>query len=73
MKTLHDARKEMTTKIAELRIKHTLLSRVSKNADLMLETSDRVCVYKKTDRKYMEPLSVVRIDGKQVFPVQGEK
>lgn len=69
-KALQQARKEMATITAEIRIKRALLSRVPRNTDLNLNLGDQVRVYRETDRKYIGPFPVIRTDGKQVFVLQ---
>lgn len=71
MRALSQAKKEMATITAELRIKRALMSRVPRNADLVLEPGDQIKVYRETDRKYIGPFPVIRIDKKQVFVLHG--
>lgn len=72
MKALSEARREMSTITAELRIRQALLSRVPRNADTIIEPGQKVKVYRETDRKYIGPFPVSRVDGKQIFVLQNE-
>lgn len=65
MRALQQARKEMATITAEIRIQRALSSRVPRNTDLELHPGDRVRVYRETDRKYIGPFPVIRADGKK--------
>jgi len=73
MLALQEARKEMATITAELRLKKALLSKVPRNADLTVETGDMVRIYRETDKKYIGPFPVIRMDGKQVYVIQNDR
>eukprot|EP00171_Calliarthron_tuberculosum_P022791 IDg22791t1 len=67
MKALAAARTEMATITAELRVRKALMSKVPRNADLILHPGDQVRVYRETDKKYVGPYPILRVDDKQVF------
>ena len=64
MKALQQARIEMSTITVDLRIKRAMLSRVSRNTDVIFQPGDKVRVFRKTDRKYVGPFPVIRVDKK---------
>lgn len=72
MRALHEARKEMSIITAELSIRKALMSQRPRNTDLVLELGDKVRVFRETDKKFIGPLSVIRIDGKQFCVIQNE-
>lgn len=72
MRALNEARREMASVTAELRIRKALLSRAPRNVDVVLEPGDKVKVYRETDRKYIGPFPVLRINGKQVVVLQND-
>ncbi|MEM1283154.1 MAG: reverse transcriptase domain-containing protein [Chlamydiota bacterium] len=73
MRALEVARAEMSTVTSELRIRKAMLSKVPRNADLVLNPGDMVRVFRETDRKYLGPYPVIRVDGKQVFILINDK
>lgn len=68
-----NARKEMATTTAELRLKKALLYKVPRNAELTVETGDMVRIYRETDKRDIGPFPVIRIDDKQVFVIQNDR
>lgn len=66
MQALEIARKEYATITAELRIRKALMSRDPRNTDL-ISRQDQVRVFRETDKKYIGPFPVIRVDGKQIF------
>lgn len=68
MKALHEARKEMATITAELRIKRALLSRVPRNINFVINPGNKVHVYQETDRKRIGPFqSYVQMKNKYLL------
>ena len=53
MQALKEARKEMSSIKAELRIRKALMSRAPRSTDIILEPEDQVRVFRETDRKYV--------------------
>lgn len=70
MRALLHARKEMSTITAELRIRRALMSKAPRNVDIVIEPGDKVRVFRETDRKYIGPFPVIRVDKKQIFVLQ---
>lgn len=68
--TLYETKKEMASITSELRIQNALLKRVPRNSNLILEPGDMVRVFRETNRKYMGPFPVIRVDEKNVFVIQ---
>ena len=69
MDAMQAARREMAIITAELRIQKTLSSRVPRIADLVIEVGDLVRVFGETDKRYVGPYPVIRVDGTQEFIV----
>lgn len=69
MQALECAPKEMATRTPELRIRKELLSRVPRNAAVQIVAGEKVRVYRETDRPYVGPYPVTRVDKKQVYVV----
>jgi len=72
MRALHEARKEMASVTAELRIRKALMTRAHPNTDIIINQGDKVRVFRETDRKYIGPFPVIRVDGKKVFVLQND-
>lgn len=70
IRALHQARKEISTITAEIRIKRALISKIPRNTDVVLIPGDKVRVFRETDRKCVVPFPVIRIEGMQVFVLQ---
>ncbi|MEM6805931.1 MAG: reverse transcriptase domain-containing protein, partial [Bacteroidota bacterium] len=73
MRAIQIARTEMSTITSELRIRKAMLSKVPRNANLTLKPGEKVRVFRETDKKYLGPYPVVRVDGKQVFVLVKDK
>lgn len=73
MEALETAPKEYFTISSELRIRKSLMSRVPQNIDLILHPGDEVRVFRESDKMYMGPYPVIRVDGKQVFVIDDNK
>lgn len=73
MDALQAARREMETITAETRIRKALSSRVPRNADLIISPGDSVRVFRETDRRYIGPFKVIRVDDKQVYVLDGNR
>ncbi len=56
-----------------MRRQNALASRVPRNADLTIEPGDKVRIYSESEKKYVGPYPVIRIDEKQVFVVIDER
>ncbi len=69
MDALSRARQEMATIVSEMPVQKALTSRVPRNAELKIEPADKVRIYRETDKKYVGPYPVIRVDGKQLFVV----
>ena len=67
MDAMQLARWETAIITAELRIRKALSSRVPRNADLVIEIGDLVRVFRDTDKRYVGPYPVIRVDGTHVF------
>lgn len=48
-------------------------SKVHRNHDLVLRLGNNVRIFWETDKKYVGPYSVIRVDEKQVFIMVNEK
>ncbi len=57
----------MATIVSELRVQKALASRVPRSAELKIEPGDKFRIYRETDKKYIGPYPVIRVDGKQLF------
>ena len=53
MRALMNARKEMATITADLRLRKALLSKVPRNSDMALEVGQEVRIFRETDKKYI--------------------
>ena len=71
MNALISARQEMATITAELRVTKALRSKVPRNADLVIFPGQRVLVWRESDKKYIGPYPVIRVDDKQVYLLDG--
>ncbi len=69
MNALSRTRQEMATIVAETRIHEVLASRVSRTAGSTIQPGDKVRTYHKSDKKYVGPYPVIRVDREQVFVV----
>lgn len=69
MKALSEARREMASVTAEIRIRKALLSNAPRNTDVIINLDDKVRVFRETDRKYIGPFPVIRTEKKQMFVV----
>lgn len=56
------ARTEAQTIIAQFRVRKSMLAKILRNVDLILQSGDTVRVYRETDRKYTGPYTMKRID-----------
>ncbi len=73
MHALQLARTEMATITSELRIRKAIMSKLPRNCDLIVRPGDQVRVCRETDKKYVGPCPVLRVDGKQLFFLTGNK
>ncbi len=69
MNAFSHTRQEMATNFSELRVQKALTSRVPHNAELKIEPGDKVRIYRKTDKMYVGPQPVIRVEGMQFFVV----
>ena len=69
MDALSRAHQEMATIVTETRIHKALASWVSRTAGLTIQPGDKVRIYRESDKKYVGPYPVIRVDRKQVFVV----
>ena len=67
MRALQAGRTEMETVVSELRVRQAMLSKIPRCVDTILKPGDLVRVYRETDKKYVGPYPVIRVDGKQVY------
>ncbi len=61
------------TIVSEIRVQKAFASRVPLNAELKIEPRDKVRIYHETDKKYVGPYQVIRVDGKQLFVVFNDR
>ena len=73
MTALEKERTEMATIVFEQRKGKALTSLVPRNSTLIIEPGDKVCVYRETEKKYVRPSSVIRIDGTQGYVLQDDR
>ncbi len=69
MDALSLVRQEVAIIVSEMRVQKALTSRVPRNAELKIEPRDKVRIYRETDKKYVGPYLVFRVDNKQLFAV----
>lgn len=65
-KVLGNAREEIALITEKLLIQKALKSRFSRNASIVINNAELVCLYRETDLKYIWPFPVLRTDGKQI-------
>ena len=70
---MKSARREMNINTAELRIRKAVSSRVPRNPDLVIEVGDLVRVFSETERRYVGPYPVIRVDGAHVFIIDNHR
>ena len=63
----------METVVSELRVRQAMLSKIPRCVDTILKPGDLVRVYIETDKKYVGPYPVIRVDGKQVYLIINDK
>lgn len=62
LNALENARREMHTVVPKLQILKELASKVPNNANLAIEAGYQVLVYRKTDKRYLGPYPLTRVD-----------
>ena len=67
------ARRKTAIISTELRIWKALSSRVSRNTDLVIEVGDLVRVFRETDKRYVWPYPVIRVERTHVFIVENHR
>lgn len=73
MTALREARSEMETIVSQLRIRRAILAKVPRCSDFVLEPGDMVRVFRESDKSYIQPYPVLRVDGKQVYILDGRR
>lgn len=73
MAALRNARAEMATITAELRVRKALMSKIPTAASYVINPGEQVWVYRETDKRYIGPHPVIRVEDKQVFILVGNK
>ncbi len=63
----------MAKTVAESRLKMALASRVPRNAAMSVAAGDLVRVFRETGKHYVGPFPIIRVGGKQVFVLQGDR
>ncbi len=67
------ARRAMAAIVSEILLRKALAFRVPRNAELKIEPGDKVRIYCETNKKYVGPYQVIRVDDKQLFDVINDR